>query len=344
MTHRFPIKEVARQSGLSTATVDRVINNRAHVSPQTKARVAAAISELEGQEAQLAARGRRLFFDFVIEAPTRFSREVQHAAEEVLSSIGTAVCRPRFLTQEIMDEGDVTAALWRIAKRGSHGVCIKARDLPTIREAVDQLIASGIPVVTLVTDLSTTQRLAYVGLDNQSAGRTAAYLIAQTIGDGQGTVLTSRSNDRFLGEEERHVAFRATLTRLCPNLRITDASGGSGVHFETSRIMHSAVAGLSQLRAVYSMGGGNTAILNALEQNGSRPDVYVAHDLDADNRRLIEEGRLSFVLHHDLRVDLQNVYQAFLHHHKLMPVPPQSTISHIQIVTPENMPPLSRRL
>jgi len=343
MTHRFPIKEVARQSGLNTATVDRVINNRANVSPQTKARVAAAISELTGQEAQLTARGRRMFFDFVIEAPKRFSREIQKAAEQVLPRIGSAVCRPRFQAQEIMGEDEVIAALSRIAKRGSHGVCIKARDLPTIRSAVDQLIAAGIPVVTLVTDLTTTKRIAYVGLDNESAGRTAAYLIAKTIGDGDGTVLTSRSNDRFLGEEEREVAFKGTLARLCPNLRIIDASGGSGVHVQTSRIMQSIIAGLDHVRAVYSMGGGNTAILNALEQNGSLPDVYVAHDLDNDNRRLIEDGRLSFVLHHDLRVDLQNVFQAFLHHHKLMVVPLHTTMSHIQVVTPENIPPINRR-
>lgn len=338
MTHRFPLKEVARQSGLSTATVDRAVNNRANVSPQTKARVAAAISELEGQEAQLAARGRRLFFDFVIEAPTRFSREVQQAAELVLPRIGSAVCRPRFLAQEIMGEGDITKALARIAKRGSHGVCIKARDLPPARAAVDQLIKSGIPVVTLVTDLTTTKRIAYVGLDNQSAGRTAAYLIAKTVGDVAGTVLTSRSNDRFFGEEEREVAFKITLNRLCPKLRIIDASGGSGVHFETSRIMRSVVAGLDHLRAVYSMGGGNTTILDVLEQNGSRPDIYVAHDLDKDNRRLIEEGRLSFVLHHDLRVDLHNVFHAFLYHHKLTAVLPPTTISNVQVVTPENIP------
>jgi len=343
MTHRFPIKEVARQSGLSTATVDRVMNNRANVSPQTKARVTAAISELKGQEAQLTARGRRMFFDFVVEAPTRFSREIQKAAEQVLPRIGSAVCRPRFQAQEIMSEDDVTATLSRIAKRGSHGVCVKVRDLPTIRTAVDQLIAAGIPVVTLVTDLTTTKRIAYVGLDNQSAGHTAAYLIAKTVGDSDGTVLTSRSQDQFLGEGEREAAFKATLNRLCPKLRIIDASGGSGVHFETSRIIQNTVNGLDQIRAVYSMGGGNTAILNALEKSGSLPDVFVAHDLDHDNRRLIEDRRLSFVLHHDLRVDLQNVFQAFLHHHKLMPVPPHEAISHIQVITPENIPPLTGR-
>jgi LacI family transcriptional regulator len=338
MTHRFPIKEVARQSGLSTATVDRAINNRAHVSPQTKARIAAAMSELEGQEAQLAARGRRMFFDFVVEAPARFSREVKHAAEHALPRIGVAVCRPRFVMQEIMTEAEVVSALTRIAKRGSQGVCLKARDLPAIRAAVDTLLDAGIPVVTLVTDLIDTQRIAYVGIDNHSAGRTAAYLIATALGDISGHVLTSRSNDRFLGEEAREAAFKQTLNRKSPQLQIVGVSGGSGVHFETSNMMAQAVSGLEKLRAVYSMGGGNRTILNILDQHGLKPDVFVAHDLDVDNRGLIESGQINFVLHHDLKIDLENVFQAFLHHHKLVPLAPQNTISHVQVVTPENIP------
>ena len=66
MTHRFPIKEIAAQAGISTATVDRAINNRSHVSPQTQARVKRALQELENQEILLSSTGRRFFFDFII--------------------------------------------------------------------------------------------------------------------------------------------------------------------------------------------------------------------------------------------------------------------------------------
>jgi LacI family transcriptional regulator len=335
MTHRFPLKEIARQSGLSTATIDRAINGRVHVSPQTKARVTAAIAELEGQEAQLSARGRRLFFDFVIEAPDRFSREIKRAAEDVLPRIGIAVCRPRFVMHEIMNEVDVLQVLARIAKRGSHGVCLKMRDIPAVRTAVDELATSGIPVITLVTDLTATRRIAYVGLDNQSAGRTAAYLISKTVGDVTGTVLTSRSNDEFLGEEEREVAFKLTLKGLCPKLRIVDVSSGGGVLHDKSNILQGAV---DHLCAVYSMGGGNHTILNALAQNGLKPDIFIAHDLDKDNRALLKAGRLGFILHHDLGVDLENVFHAFLYHHKLTQDPLMTAISNVQVVTPQNVP------
>lgn len=338
MTHRFPIKEIARQAGIGTATVDRVLNNRANVSPQTRLRVAAAIEELTAQEAQLAARGRRLFFDFVVEAPSRFSREVKAAADAMLPQIGTAVCRSRFLMQEIMEEAEVESALARILKRGSHGVCLKARDTPRIRAAVNTLVAAKIPVVTLVTDIGGTDRLTYVGLDNAGAGRTAAYLVAKTVGARPGTVLATRSHERFQGEEERETAFVAALQALSPHLRVVAVQGGSGVNFETSKVLAGVMDRLTDLRGVYSMGGGNRSILGVLDTNGLRPEVFVAHDLDRANRDLILDRRLDFVLHHDLRVDIRNAFQAFLGYHRLSGDAVEAAISPVQVVTPENVP------
>ncbi len=342
MTHRFPIKEIARHAGISTATVDRVINNRAHVSPQTKTRVARAISELERQEQQIATQGQQMFFDFVIEAPARFSREVKAAANAVMDQFGAAVCRPRFTAQEIMLAANVVQTLERIIKRGSHGVCLKARDVPVIRAAVDRVMAAGIPVVTLVTDIQDTARTAYVGLDNASAGRTAAYLIGEYLGHHKGTVLTTRSNDRFLGEEERETAFAAALQARHPQLRIVSTSGGAGVHYETTKDLTRLIDQLDDLRAVYSMGGGNRTILDLLDPHRLAPQVFVAHDLDLDNRALIAEGRINFVLHHDLRTDMQRVFGAFLQPQNLGVNDAGLLVSPVQVITPENVPDLRK--
>ncbi|MEL6688847.1 MAG: LacI family DNA-binding transcriptional regulator [Pseudomonadota bacterium] len=338
MTHRFPIKEIARQAGLGTATVDRVLNDRSHVSPQTKRRVASAIEELEAQEAQLSARGRRLFFDFLVEAPSRFSREVKEATEAVLPQIGAAVCRPRFQLHEIMEEDEALRALRRILKKGSHGVCLKARDTAPIRAAVAELAKAGIPVVTLVTDIACPERLAYVGLDNAGAGRTAAYLISRSLAPGPGTVLATRSHERFLGEEERQAAFLETLGRLRPDLRVVALDGGSGVDRETSKLLAETLQGVKQLSAVYSMGGGNRSILRSLEERGLTPQLYVAHDLDDENRALIAGGKLDFLLHHDLRHDIRSAFDAFLAHHRLRIDLAEAVPSTVQVLTPENIP------
>ena len=55
--------------------------------------------------------------------------------------------------------------------------------------------------------------------------------------------------------------------------------------------------------AVYSIGGGNVATIRAFEQRGRSYRVFIAHDLDEDNRTLLRARKISAVLHHDLRAD-----------------------------------------
>ena len=63
---------------------------------------------------------------------------------------------------------------------GARTACIlKAPDTPRSSRPSDDLADAGIPVVTLVTDVPLSRRVAYVGIDNRAAGATAAYLITQ---------------------------------------------------------------------------------------------------------------------------------------------------------------------
>ncbi|WP_420411262.1 LacI family DNA-binding transcriptional regulator [Roseibium sp.] len=337
MTHRFPVKEIALQSGLSTATVDRVLNNRAHVSPQTRRRVQDAIEELSRQEGQLAARGRRVFIDVLVEAPNRFNREVQNACETILGEFRPLAIRPRFKLFETMTPEDCALELDRVSKRGSQGVCLKARDTELTRSAIDNLLAKGIPVVTIFTDNPGSKRLAYAGLNNKRAGETAAYLMHQWLPLQARTVLTTLSQHSFQGEEDRYSGFRSSLLALRPGLSLIDASGGGGHNPATGREVAGKIRPGHPIDGVYSMGGGNRAILTALNDAGISPAVFIAHDLDEDNLDLLKQGKLSIVLYHDLESDMRAAFRVCLAHHEIVEAPTQ-TESDIQIVTPMNIP------
>jgi LacI family transcriptional regulator, galactose operon repressor len=337
MTHRFPVKEIALQAGMSTATVDRVLNDRSHVSPQTRRRVNDAIDELARQEGQLAAKGRRIFIDVVMEAPRRFSREVRQASENILSDLKPSAVRPRFSVSETMSPEECISILSRIKKRGSQGVCLKARDTPDIRKAIAQLIEKKIPVVTIFTDISGSDRIAYAGLDNASAGKTAAYLMLNLLGPDKNVVLTTLSQHAFQGEEDRYQGFRSELKRLRPNLHLIDASGGGGLNPNTGKEVAGKLRSSRQVAGVYSMGGGNIAVLKALESAGNHPDVFIAHDLDEDNLALLREERLTLVLYHELRSDMLCAFRHILAFHGTGEKP-STSMSDIQIVTPKNIP------
>ena len=330
MTHRFTIKAIAAQSGLGVATIDRVLNARANVSAQTKARVAAAMSELEAQEGQLAARGRTVWIDVVVEAPQRFSREIRHAAETAMPMMRPVVVRPRFTMHEVVEVSQMVATLRRIARRGTGGVCLKARDVPLIRAEVASLVAKGIPVVTLVTDVP--GRLAYAGVDNVRAGKVAAALIARQVQTG--VVVTSQSREDFAGETARISAFRAALANLAPNVWIVALPDAAGLNTATSRAATQTLAQVGDVSGVYSAGGGNWAISAALS---NRPIVFVAHDLDDDNKALLSEGGIDFVLHHDLVSDMQTAFRHILGAHGLVG-PVQQQLADVQVILRENMP------
>jgi LacI family transcriptional regulator len=339
MSHRFLIKEIALQAGLGTATVDRVLNGREHVREHTRRRVDAAIQELEELELRLAATGRKLVVDVVVEAPRRFANEIRDALELELPDLRPAVFRPRFMMSETMATREVVDTLAAICRRGSHGVFIKARDVPEISEAIAELQRRDIPVVTLFTDIASSGRLAYAGLDNKAAGATAGYLIGQWLGRTRGNVLVTMSNERFRGEEERATSFREVLAERYPQLKLIDASGGHGLDAATEERVREAVGTRQKILAVYSMGGGNMAILRALRALRQQPRCFIGHDLDRENVQLLRDSAVTAILHHDLRQDMRSACLHVMHHHNLVPAAAVGPSSSVVVVTPENIPP-----
>jgi len=100
MSHRYRVREIAQQAGLSEATVDRVLHNRANVRESTRREVEQAIGDLDKQRSQLRLAGRKYLVDVVMQAPQRFSSAFQAAVEAELPALAPAVVRSRFHFRE----------------------------------------------------------------------------------------------------------------------------------------------------------------------------------------------------------------------------------------------------
>ena len=245
MPHRYKVREIAQQSGLSEATVDRVLNERPGVRANTRAEVEQAIADLDKQRAQLRLNGRRYLVDVVMQTPERFSDAFRAAIEAELPAFAPAMLRARFHLWESGATEQMVEALSRI--RGSHGVVLKAQDEPAVAEAVDRLVESGVPVVTDATDIPASARCAYVGIDNHGAGVTAAYLMREWLGSAPSDVLITLSRAVFRGEGEREVGFRSAMRGKWPT--IVEVSDSDGIDSTNERLVLEALERYPQVGA-----------------------------------------------------------------------------------------------
>jgi LacI family transcriptional regulator len=337
MKTAFALKQIAAQAGVSLATVDRVLNARPGVRPQTVQRVQQALQELEQQTGLAGFSGRTFYFDVVFQAPERFTRSLQQALHRILPLLQPLRVRLRFHLHEDLEQPALIGILEQCARRGSQGVILKAPDEPAVNHAVQCLEQAGIPVVTLTSDLPHSGRSAYIGMDDRAAGRTAAFLMLQWMSDHSSTIAVNVSHWVFRGEEEREMGFRQLLRERAPGMRIADIIGGLGLHDTTYRLTRHCLQQDASISAVYSAGGANRAILDAFAAEQRPIRVFIGHDLDRDNRALLLEQRIDAIIDHDLEQDAHRACLYLLQRHGAVPAGITEVRSRINIVTPYNL-------
>jgi LacI family transcriptional regulator len=160
---------------VSVATVDRVLNKRHPVRTKTAERVLTAAEAL-GYHGTGLIRQR-----LGNEPPERkLGFILQWRSEEFYRNLGAALAeateRASFIRGtpivEFLDDltpPSIVAALHRLAAK-SAAIALVAADNPNIAQAIEELHRKGVPVFTLLSDLSAPCRAGYVGVDHRKAG------------------------------------------------------------------------------------------------------------------------------------------------------------------------------
>lgn len=141
------IKEVARRAGVSTATVSRTINRSAKVTPETAARVRAAIQELDfypNTNARALGSGRSNFYGLIISDLTNpFFPEIAKAFEDVADEHGQEV----LMANTNYDPVRMESSVLRMLQRKVDGVAILTSEMDD--KLVKKLSGRRIPIVFL---------------------------------------------------------------------------------------------------------------------------------------------------------------------------------------------------
>ena len=198
------IANVAVRAGVSTATVDRVLNGRKGVSAANRQRVLQAARDLgylptEGR-VPLPSRPAHLQF-FIPFGHNSFMRSLANGITAVATSI-PMVASCTIVGLDGIGPDALARAVERIGPLTS-GVGLITTDHPRSRALIRQLTEAGIRVVTIASDVQGTPRSAYVGVDNHAAGRTAGLLMGRMAGPDARPVGLFLGAHAFQGHRER---------------------------------------------------------------------------------------------------------------------------------------------
>ncbi len=289
------IQEIADLAGVGSASVDRVLNNRAGVRENTRKRVLAALEKLNREQKDGAQS-----FDIALfcESGATFNQAMQQAATQVNRSMPGVQVTCHFVPTDLLD---ATAFARQFEDEGASvdGAILVAREHPAINRAVRKLISAGVPVVCLTSDLPSSRRSVYVGNDQYAAGSVAAQLIGRALPEERNYILLVLSV-AFRSQLEREMGFRRVLRSEFPHLKIEERLISDDRPETTHQQMLKYLEANGHPAAVYNVAGANRGVAQALEEAGIGQDtIFVGHELTPRSRSLLETGVMDYVISHN---------------------------------------------
>ena len=301
MAKRPTITDLARISGVSVATVDRVLNNRLPVREETARRVYEAATGIGYHAAGLIKQRMRqelpeYRLGFLLQKQEdffyrEFARELELAVSQ--SQLFRGVATIDFASSLAPDE--IVERMGKLAAK-SRAVALVGPDHPTLTVAVEALKARDLPVFSLLSDFATGIREGYVGVNNRKAGRTAAWMIAKSA-KKPGKVAIFVGSHRFHGHELREIGFRAFFREHAPEFTILETL----VNLEAHRITHDTMIDLlarhPDLVGCYVAGGGMEGAISALREAKPRQmPTVVCNEITPETRAALADNILTMVL------------------------------------------------
>jgi LacI family transcriptional regulator len=295
------INEIVAATGLSRATVDRVLNKRPGVHPRTQAHVLRMLAHLEsdghaGGGAALLTDLRKTYrFKAVVQAGETFTSSMLERVQKLRETDGGGGATLQAVASRSDEE---TIELISSAGRESDGLALVSKNIEPVKSALKELQGEGKPVVALVSDLDPTIRRAYVGIDNRAAGQLAAFILGRCLERAaEAKVAVVVGYFSYLCQEDREIGFRSLLRQRFPKIEIVEVIKGDDSREATYEAALRLFKQRRDIAGVYNVAGGNHGLARAIQEGqlAQRP-LYIAHEVNEVTEPLLRTGVIDFLI------------------------------------------------
>ncbi len=340
---RPTVNDLAREAGVSLATVDRVLNDRPGVRDKTIQSVNDAIAKLgfvRDVAAANLARQRSYRMAFVL--PDTESQFVQTLHNELVIATSAALAARTeivVLRFPAEDPHALAAILAALPDRNVAGVALMAPETPVLRDAIKSLRQRGIAVVALVSDLPNTERDRFVGIDNRAAGRTSAVLMGRFLGHGAQKVAVVAQSMLLREAVERRLGFDDVMRRDFPLIDVLPTLETHGSADLLNAVVQEMVAQFPGVGGIYLLGSGHRALTLAIDRLGLAGRlVVIGHELTPHAREALVAGKMDAVITQNVGHLVRSALRVLRAKIDKSPIDVGQEQLRIEIIMRENLP------
>jgi len=336
------LKDIAQRAGVSLATVDRVLHNRPGVRPDTARRVREAIEQNAFQPHVAAAelaRGRVRRFAFVMPfGPNLFMQQILSYLGEMSTWLSARRLAVQTVTTDVFDPTVLASTLESLAG-DVDGVAVVALDHPSVRAAVDDLVSGGAKVVTLVSDVPSSRRHHYVGIDNIAAGRTAGALVGRLAGATRGKVAIVAGSLALRDHAERIFGFNQVMASEFLHLDVLPVVEGRDEDERSEHLTMRLLSDHPDMVGLYNVGAGTPGVAKALIDSGrGKQVIFVGHDVTVLTRKLLLNGVMDAAISQNPGHEARAAVRVLLALARGEPILSEQEKIRIDIVMRDNLP------
>ena len=340
---RVTIADLAREAGVSLATVDRVLNGRLKVREETALKVHEAAQRI-GYHGANAIRSRiladlpELHVGVILQKERHaFYRDFARQIESRVARVTSYRMRATIRFADTTLPGEL-ADLLRSMSGKVQAVAASGLDHHEVTAAVADLKARGIPTFSLLSDFAQGVRESYIGVNNLKVGRSVGWLMSK-IALRPGKIGIFIGGHRFHGHELRETGVRSSLREYAPDFELLNPM----INLEARQITYEAtlemLAKHRDLVGLYCAGGGMEGAITALRESGRASDVVlVVNELTDETRLALQDRTVSIVISTPLPAVCEELATLILHTvANGMAETPGQRFLPFQIWTPESL-------
>ncbi|WP_421592568.1 LacI family DNA-binding transcriptional regulator [Shinella sp. M27] len=286
-------KDIAREAGVGTATVERVLNGRGGVRPELVEKVVVAARSLNYPRLLPDTHRGLLRVDVLMVRPeTTFYRRLSKAFEHIAHSIDPLVVVHRRFVEEMNPQEIAKVIATTDYPRA--GLILAVPNSPLVKAAVEGLATKGLPIVHVVTRAS-EHPVEFVGIDNYAAGRTAAHFISR-MARTEGPVV-ALCHPIYQVHRDRVRGFSDYFRDHPGPINFEWVGFTRDEEHFSAETLAMALRMYPDLVGLYNVGGANSAVIDVLRRSGRGKDLlFIGHELTDYTRAALRDGIMDVVL------------------------------------------------